>query len=104
MIVTLVQFVMTEPASPADAEARFRSSAPHYVALPGLVRKHYLRRADGLTLGGLYLWESRAAAEAVYSGEWRERVARLYGVEPQITWFDSPVGVDTRLGEVLITP
>ncbi|MER2606679.1 MAG: YdhR family protein [Siculibacillus sp.] len=102
MIVTLVQFPMPEPVSAADAEARFRSSAPHYVATPGLIRKQYLRRDDGMTLGGVYFWRDRAAAEAVYSGEWRARVAALYGVEPMITWFESSVGVDTATATVLL--
>jgi hypothetical protein len=34
----------------------------------------------------------------VYSGEWRERVEKLYGAEPVITWFDSPVIVDNQMG------
>jgi hypothetical protein len=100
MIITLVQFPLPEPIDLAEAELRFRSSAPKYLALPGLLRKHYVLTEDGRFAGGIYLWESRAAAEAVYSGEWRERVAALYGAEPTITWFDSPVGVDNLLGTV----
>ena len=34
----------------------------------------------------------------VYSGEWRERVAKLYGNAPQVTYFDTPVIVDNALG------
>jgi len=48
--------------------------------------------------GGVYLWESRAAAEQVYSGEWRERVTKLYGNAPQVTYFDTPVIVDNSAG------
>ena len=66
--------------------------------LPGLVRKYYVRSEDGSSAGGIYLWESRAAAEAVYSGEWRERVEKLYGAKPTIIWFDSPVIVDNVAG------
>lgn len=98
MIVTLVQFEMSPPLSLADAAQRFASSAPKYQNLPGLIRKHYVRSEDGRRVGGIYLWESRAAAERVYSGEWRERVAKLYGVEPVIQWFDAPVSVDNAAG------
>ena len=100
MIITLVQFPLPEPIDLAEAERRFRSSAPKYLGLPGLLRKHYVLTEDGRFAGGIYLWESRAAAEAVYSGEWRERVAVLYGAEPQITFFESPVGVDNGLGTI----
>ena len=33
-------------------------------------------------------------AEKVYSGEWRERVAKLYGNARQVVYFDTPVIVD----------
>lgn len=100
MILTLVRFALPEPIDLAEAERRFHSSAPKYLDVPGLLRKHYVRSEDGRFAGGVYLWESRAAAEAVYSGEWRARVAALYGAEPQIDWFDSPVTVDPLTGSI----
>jgi hypothetical protein len=39
-----------------------------------------------------------AAAEAVYNGEWKARVKQLYGSEPEISWFDTPVIVDNQAG------
>lgn len=98
MITTLVQFALSEPISLAEATRRFESSAPKYRNLPGLIRKCYVRAEDGRSVGGIYLWESRAAAEAVYNGEWRERVEKLYGVKPTIAWFDTPVVVDNLAG------
>ena len=98
MITTIVQFALSEPISLEEAAKRFRSSAPKYQKMPGLIRKYYIRSEDGSTAGGVYLWESRDAAERVYSGEWRTRVAQLYGAEPMISWFDSPVIVDNASG------
>ena len=98
MITTVVQFHLQAPISLEEATRRFESSAPKYRNLPGLIRKYYVRGEDGRTAGGVYLWESRAAAEAVYSDEWRERVERLYGSAPEITWFDTPVVVDNAGG------
>jgi hypothetical protein len=40
----------------------------------------------------------RAVAEAVYNAEWKARVKQLYGSEPEISWFDSPVIVDNQAG------
>ena len=100
MILTLVRFALPEPIDLAEAERRFLSSAPKYVALPGLLRKHYVLSDDGRFAGGVYLWESRAAAEAVYSGEWRARVAALYGAAPEILFFESPVTVDNLGGGI----
>ena len=94
MITALVQFSLPAPISLAEAAKRFESSAPKYQNLNGLVRKYYLRSEDGRTAGGVYLWESRAAAEATYSTEWREYVTKAFGSAPEITWFDTPVIVD----------
>lgn len=98
MIITLVLFRFPTPISLEDATKKFESSAPKYVNVPGLLRKHYARLEDGSRCGAVYLWESRAAAEACYRGEWLERVRKLYGTEPEITWFDGPVTVDNVAG------
>ncbi len=98
MITASVQVALPQPVSLEEAARMFVSTAPKYQNLPGLIRKYYLRSEDGRTAGGVYLWESKAAAEKVYSGEWRERVAKLYGNAPQVAYFDTPVVVDNSLG------
>ena len=103
MITTIVQFGLAEPISLEEAAKRFKSSAPKYQKLPGLIRKYYIRSEDGHTAGGVYLWETREAAETAYAGEWRTRVAQLYGAEPVNSWFDSPVVVDNAAGGAITT-
>jgi hypothetical protein len=98
MITAIVQFGLPKPVSLEEAARMFESTAPKYQNLPGLMRKYYLRSEDGRTAGGVYLWESRAAAEKVYNGEWRDRMAKLYGNAPQVTYFDTPVIVDNLAG------
>ena len=94
MIVAIVRFPLDPSMSLADARAAFEASAPSYQSLPGLLRKHYLRAEDGGTAGGVYLWESKAAAEAVYDEAWHERLTKRYGAPPTIEYFESPVTVD----------
>jgi hypothetical protein len=60
------------------------------------VRRYYLRGEDGCRADGVYLWETRAAAEAVYDSEWKTRVKQLYGSEPEISWFDTPLIMDNQ--------
>jgi hypothetical protein len=98
MITTIVQFRLPSAIPLAEATRRFESSAPKYQKLPGLIRKYYIRSEDGRVAGGVYLWESRQAAERVYDGAWRARVEKLYGAKPRIAWFDSPVVVDNLAG------
>ena len=100
MITAIVQFALPKPVSLEDAARLFASSAPKYQNLPGLIRKYYIRSPDGRTAGGVYLWESLAAAEKTYGGEWRERVSALYGCAPQLAYFDTPVIVDNQAGTI----
>ncbi len=101
MITALVQFQLPSPISLDEATRRFESSAPKYQNLAGLIRKYYIRSEDGRVAGGIYLWATRADAERVYDGEWRERVEKLYGAKPTVTWFDSPVIVDNQAGGMI---
>jgi len=98
MITAVVQFALPTPVTLEEASKMFAATAPKYKNLPGLVRKYYLRSEDGRKAGGVYLWESKAAAEKVYSGEWKTRVKLLYGSEPDIVYFDTPVIVDNAGG------
>ncbi|MDE2362892.1 MAG: YdhR family protein [Hyphomicrobiales bacterium] len=102
MIAAIVQFRLPKPVSVEEAARMFESTAPKYQDLPGLVRKYYIRSEDGRTAGGVYLWETRAAAERTYGDEWRERVASLFGEAPQIAWFDTPVIVDNSAGGAIV--
>ena len=94
MIVAVVRFPLDPPLSMADAAALFEESAPRYQHVPGLLRKHYLVAPDGSAGGGVYLWESREAAEALYDQAWQDRLASRYGSPPVIEYFESPVTVD----------
>jgi hypothetical protein len=69
--------------------------------MPGLIRKYYLLSDDGTSAGGVYLWRSREEAERVYTAEWRRFIVDKYGVEPNLTYFASPVVVDNPLGRIL---
>ena len=94
VIVAIVRFPLDPPLPADDVRAMFEASAPSYQDVPGLLRKHYLRAEDGATAGGVYLWKSRAAAEAVYDDAWHERLTDKYGAPPTIEYFESPVTVD----------
>ncbi len=83
MITAIVQFELASAITLAEATRRFESSAPKYQNLAGLIRKYYIRSEDGRTAGGVYLWESRQAAERLYDEKWREFVEKLYGSQAE---------------------
>ena len=101
MITTLVQIKLSETLSLDKARDIFTSTAPKYLETQGLIRKYYLLSEDGQTAGGVYLWESRKAAEMLYTEEWKRFILQKYGSEPSVTYFYSPVIVDNLLGEII---
>ena len=78
------------------------SSAPVYrgLAAKGLIRKDYLNGETGT--GGVYLWESRAAAEAWFTEERVAELTKRFGVRPGLTWYDTYVTVDNLKSETRV--
>jgi hypothetical protein len=101
MITVIVQIKQSEPLTPAKAKEIFAGTAPKYTGIDGLVRKYYLLSEDGRTAGGVYLWQSREAAEKLYTDEWKAFILRKYGTHPSVTYFETPVIVDNLLGEII---
>ena len=97
MITAIVRFTLPQGTSLDAAKAMFEKSAPNYKGAPGLVRKYYLFGEDR-TGGGVYLWESREAADRMYSDAWKKMIAERYGNSPQITYYETPVIVDNAAG------
>lgn len=101
MFSTLVQIKLSKPFSLDSAQEIFTSTAPKYLKIQGLLRKYYLLSEDGKTAGGVYLWESREAAEQLYTDDWKEFILQKYGTKPSVTYFYTPVIVDNLLGEIV---
>jgi hypothetical protein len=102
MITAIVRFKLPANIDAARAAELFQGSAPKYQGLKGLVRKYYLFDAESHTGGGCYLWESREAAERVYTAEWRKMIAERYGAPPEISFFETPVVVDNSAGKIIM--
>lgn len=94
MIVAIVTFRLSKRWSVDEAASVFRSTAPKYLGKPGLVRKHYYVSEAGDRAGGVYFWESKAAAEACYTADWKAMVTDKYGAAPEIFYAAVPVSVD----------
>lgn len=101
MITTLVQFTLPAPITRDEARRVFESTAPKYQSVAGLIRKYYVLSPDGATAGGIYLWQSRADADRLYTDEWKAFVRGRYGADPTIAYFETPVIVDNLSREIL---
>lgn len=102
MITAIATFRLPKRLTVEEARAIFQSTAPRYQAQPGLVRKYYVLSEDGMTAGGVYLWKSRADAEALYTDDWRAFVTGKYGTPPEVTYLECPVIVDNTTRQILV--
>lgn len=99
-VIAIVSFKLPHKQTLDQATATFQSTAPKYLGMPGLLRKNYFLTEDGMRAGGVYVWESREAAERVYTPEWKAFVKGKYGNAPEIVYVDTPVLVDNEQSRI----
>ncbi len=100
MIIAITSFSLPKPITLEEARSIFLSTAPTYRGVQGLLRKHYMLSEDGASAGGVYLWNSKAEAEAMYTEAWRAFVRAKYNTDPTVTYFHSPVLVDNLAQQI----
>jgi heme-degrading monooxygenase HmoA len=100
MITAVVTFKVPKEMTRDKALELFKSRAPIFQNMPGLISKQFLFDADRNVAGGVYLWESRAVADACYQGPWKDGIRKLALSEPEIAWFDSPVVINNETRQV----
>ena len=101
MITTITTFQLPKSITMEEARTIFLSTAPKYQDVAGLFRKVYIYSEDDNTVGGIYLWNSRADAEAMYTESWKAFVKEKYGTDPSVTYLESPVVVDNVTHEII---
>jgi Putative mono-oxygenase ydhR len=101
MITAIVQYRLPPNIDQAACAAHFRNIAPGFREVPGLIRKQFIYAEDGWA-GGVYLWSSRADAEAFYSGPWLDGIRERYGMDPEIRYFQTAAITDNTVEAVLL--
>ena len=99
--IVIVQFDLPK-RSEEQAIKGGTSSAPIYrnLAAKGLIRKDYINGDAGT--GGVYLWDSRAAAEAWFTEARIAELTERFGARPRLTWYDTHVTVDNLANETRV--
>ncbi len=97
-MMAVVTYKLPEGTDRETAVQLFRDSIPRYMGTDGLLRKNVLYR-DGLG-GGVYLWESLAAAEKAYNSEWTAYMTAKYDHPPQIEMYEMPITMDREYNTV----
>jgi hypothetical protein len=103
VIVEIVLFDLPVGMTREEVIAKYRQTAPKWLANPDLIRKNYLYADDGRRGGGVYLWPNRASAERAHDAAWIAMATQLYGSRPSIQYFETPILVDNAAGQILET-
>ena len=89
MITAIVLYDLPPSIGLEECREHFTRIAPDFLKAPGFLRKQFICGKEGDVAGGVYMWESHAAAEAFYSGPWRDGIRARYGCEPRVTYFET---------------
>lgn len=96
MITVFVKFSLS-PFQTHDAIATdFSNISEMFADVPDLLRKYFIIAEDGSYAGGIYLWESREAAQAFHSENYAWMIQERYGAVPTITYLDCPIVMDNQ--------
>ena len=101
MVITIVQIPRSgaKPDKATSIEGA-KKSAPLYREVRGLIRKDFLNGEE--CGGGVYLWESREAAEAWFNDEWWGWIEDRFGARPTLAYFDHYLTVDNKSGDIRV--
>ena len=94
MITEIVTFDLPTGMGRDEVVALFEKSVPRWQANAALMRKYYLFDAEAGIGGGVYLWPSKADAQAAHDDAWCDMAEKTYGSRPRFRYFETPLIVD----------
>ena len=84
MIGVFVTFRYGEDFDERAVRRIAETARARFEGLPGLRSKAFTLSPEKREAVNFYVWDSKEAAEAFFTGELLERVAELYGVRPRV--------------------
>jgi hypothetical protein len=101
MITELVLFDLPKGMTREEVVAGMRKVAPAWRQNRELVRKNFLYDPKTGQAGGAYTWPSVEAAQRGHDEAWRRRIREMYGSDPVIRYFETPVLVDNAMQQTI---
>jgi dsRNA-specific ribonuclease len=100
VITEIVTFKLPNGMTREQLIANFRQTAPKWHENPDLIRKNYLYDSANALGGGVYLWKNMDDAKRWHNDVFRKKVIEVYGSDPTITYFETPIVVDNAAGKI----
>jgi hypothetical protein len=90
----IVEFQYGEEFDPAEIAGIAHEARVRFEGLPNLRQKVFTIDEQNRRATNVYLWESEDAARGFFDDELVDRVTRLYGVRPTVTFVEVAELVD----------
>ena len=94
MIGVFVSFTFPETFDAQKLRAIAREARAKFEAMPGLISKTFTLNEAARQAVNFYVWNDERAARAFFTPELTQRIAKLYGVAPTITFVEIAEYVD----------
>jgi hypothetical protein len=101
MVTEVVTFKLPTGMTRDKLIENYQQSAPRWRANPDLLRKNYLFDEGSGHGGGVYLWKTIEDAKKWHGEEFRKRLKELYGSDPEIRYFETPIVVDNVTEQIV---
>jgi hypothetical protein len=96
MIGVFVQFRYDAGFDAQKLRAIAVGARPMFEGMKGLRSKAFTVNAAGKEATNFYVWDSEAAARALFTDEMIGKIAQVYGVQPTITFVEIATLVDNH--------
>jgi len=100
MITEVVTFKLPQGMTRDQLVANFRQTAPKWHANPDLIRKNYLYDSVNNIGGGVYLWKNMDGPRLWHDDAFCKKVIEVYGSEPTLHYYETPIVVDNEAGKI----
>lgn len=99
MITEYILFKLPAGMTREQVVSNYEKTVAKWRANDQLVRKNYLYDGENGWGGGVYLWKTLEAAKAGHNEAWKQYIRELYGTEPQVRYFDTPMVQDNLVDQ-----
>ena len=101
MITAVVTYKHKGGPATKEQIAASQKAAESFRDIPGLIRKNFLYDPEKGQGGGAYTWPSVEAAQRGHDAAWRAKIREMYGSDPVIRYFETPVLVDNVVNDTI---
>jgi heme-degrading monooxygenase HmoA len=100
MICAIVEYKVKEGMAESEIIEMFKNAGQMFQDTPGLHKKYFCFEKGTQNALSFYLWESREAAEDLFTDELKEEFVKMSGYAPVIRYVEPVLVIDNDIEEI----